>query len=265
MVLLLKLVCVADVLAELEDESSPNVLEDVEKWIVLISVVDVTNDNICEDVGCETILLNSAGLCRTIADEKAEELVNTMLDGEINKIDSEEGLLNSTELCGTIADEVADNPRDKIVVDGNTGSNVRVGVVPIDNRVVDVAIEKIAELAKDVAVASIVEEAMESTVEIVEKLIEESGVEAAIDCRVELGDGVTEIEEVASIVGPAIVEMVAIIEDDVGAALVELVETVTSNDVARIVDRTVSAEDGEGTALEGRLSVLMMSAAFTRV
>lgn len=69
----------------------------------------------------------------------------------------------------------------------------------------------------------------------------------------------TGTEEVARIVESAIVDKVAIVGDDVGTALVG---TATSEDVARAVDKAVAIEDGAGTALEERLSALMMSAAF---
>ena len=61
-------------------------------------------------------------------------------------------------------------------------------------------------------------------------------------------------EEGARIVKSEIVDEVAIVEDDVGMALVE---AATPKEVARTVD-------GVGSALEERLSALMMSAAFTR-
>lgn len=70
----------------------------------------------------------------------------------------------------------------------------------------------------------------------------------------------TGTEEVARIVESAIVDKVAIVGDDVGTALVG---TATSEDVARAVDKAVAIEDGAGTALEERLSALMMSAAFS--
>ena len=66
-------------------------------------------------------------------------------------------------------------------------------------------------------------------------------------------------EEEARIVKSAIVDEAVIVEDDVELALVE---TATPKEVARTVDRTAATEDGVGTALEERLSALMMSAAF---
>ncbi len=41
-------------------------------------------------------------------------------------------------------------------------------------------------------------------------------------------------------------------------------KTAGPRDEARIVDKTVAIEDGIGTALEERLSALMISAAFAR-
>ena len=194
-----------------------------------------------------------------------------------------------------VAGEDADEDEDKTVVDDNTACNVEVGEAFADDRVVDVAIEKTTKLAKDVADVSIVEEAIDSTAEIAEKVIEESGVELATDCTVEVVDGVTGNEEVARTVesatidddtlvdddvGTALnevatpddvatpdevtrtVETVAVVEDDVGSALVE---TATPRDVARTVEKTVDVEDDVGTALEERLSALIMSAAFARV
>lgn len=261
MALLLELVCVAGVTAKLENGGSVTTLKDVEKWIEVISVVNATTDIVCEEVDCDSELPDSAGLCRTVAEEKAEKGDDKMLVEENKNIDSEEGLLNSAELCWTVVDEDADNPRDKIVVDGNIGSNITVGVVLIDNGVVDVAIDKIAKLDEEIADVSIVEETTEGPVDIAERLVEESRVEVAMS-SIEVGDGVCVTEEMASIVESATVEMVSMIEDDVGTALVE---TATPEDVARIVDRTVSIKDGEGTALEERLSALMISAAFARV
>lgn len=262
MALLLELVCVADVAAKLEKGGSVTTLKDVEKWIEVISVVNAATDIVCDEVDCDSELPDSAGLCRTVAGEKAEKGDDETLIEEIKDTDPEEGLLSSAELCWTVVDEDADNPRDKIVVDGNIGSNITVGVVLVDNRAVDVAVEKRAELDEEIADVSIIEEATEGPVDIAERLVEESGVEVAIDSSIEVEDGVTVTEEMASIVESAIVEMVAMIEDDVGTALVE---TATSEDVARIVDRTVSIEGGEGTALEEKLSALIISAACARV
>ena len=90
-VLLLELVCVADVTAELED---------VVKWIELISEVNTTTDNVCDEVGCELKLFDSAGLCRTVADEKAEKLLDEMLVEGNERIDCVECMLKSAETCG---------------------------------------------------------------------------------------------------------------------------------------------------------------------
>ena len=114
--------------------------------------------------------------------------------------------------------------------------------------------EKTAELGDEVANESIVEVAIERTIEIVEELVEISWVEIAIDCSVVVVDG-------ARIAKSEIVDEVVIVEDDVGMALVE---TATPKEVARTVDRIEATEDGVGTALEERLSALMMSAAFAR-
>lgn len=262
MALLLELVCVADVTAKLEKRGSVTTLKDVEKGIEVISVVNAVTNIVCEEVDCDSELSDSAGLCRTVAEEKAKKGDDKTLVEEIKNTDSEEGLLTSAELCWTVVDEDVNNPRDEIVVDGNIGSNITVGVVLIDNRVVDVAIEKTAELDEEIADVSIAEEATEGPVDIAERLVECSGVEVAIESRTEVGDGVTVTEEMASIVESATVEMVAMIEDDVGTALVE---TAGPEDVARIIDKTVSIEDDEGTALEEKLSALIISAACARV
>lgn len=47
-----------------------------------------------------------------------------------------------------LASEDADNLAGKVVVDDNTGCNVEVGEALAENRVIDVATEKTAELAK---------------------------------------------------------------------------------------------------------------------
>ena len=76
-VLSLELVCVTDVMAELKNEES---------WTELISVVSATTDSICEEVGCELILLDSAGLLMTVTDENVEKSCNVMLAKE-NSLD----------------------------------------------------------------------------------------------------------------------------------------------------------------------------------
>ena len=172
------------------------------------------------------------------------------------------GLLKSDELCRTDPREVAVKSGDSTVVDGNTGSDIAVGVALIDRIAVEVATEKRAELSIEVAAKSLVEEAMERTVDIAEELVEITWLEIATDCMVDVVDGVTVTEDVAGIVKAAIVDKGAIIEDDVGTALVE---TATPKEVAETVDKPVAAEDGVGTALEERLSALMMSAAFERL
>ena len=122
-----------------------------------------------------------------------------------------------------------------------------------DNRVVDVLIEKTAELVKEVANVSVVEEA---------KAIEMSGAEVATDCCVEVVDSVTATDEGASIDESAIVDEIAIVEEDVGTALVE---TATPKDEAKTDDKAVAIENVVATALEERSSALMMSAAFARM
>ena len=83
----------------------------------------------------------------------------------------------------------------------------------------------------------------------------------ASDCTREVGDDVAGTKEVARIVESSIVEKVAMIEEDVGTALVE---TTAPEDVIRTVEKTLAVDDGTGTALEEGLSALMMSAAFTK-
>lgn len=123
------------------------------------------------------------------------------------------------------------------------------------------AVEKTAELAEEVADVLIIEEAREGIIDVDEKVIEESGIEVATDCTVGVVDDVTGTEKVTRIVESAMDDRVTIVEDDVGTALVE---TATPEEVARTVGETVAVEDGAGTALEERLSALMMSAAFAR-
>lgn len=119
-------------------------------------------------------------------------------------------------------------------------------------------------------------------------VIKDSIVEVIADCTWEVMDVVIGTEDVAEIVGAAIVdegtvvegdvvlaldeataseevskavEKVTVVEDDVGAALAA---AATPGDVAWTVDKAVDVEDGVGTALEERLSALIMSAAFAR-
>lgn len=261
MALLLELVCVVDVTAKLEKGGSVATLNDVEECIGVISVVNAITEIVGEEVDCDSELPDSAELCRTVAD-KAKKGDDKTLVEKIKNTDPKEELLNSAELCWTVVDEDADNPRDRIVVDGSRGSDITVGVVLIDNRVVDVAIGKTAELDEEIANISIIEEATEGPVDIAETLVEESGPEVAIESRSEVGDGVTVTEEMASTVDSATAEMVAMIEGDVGTVLVE---TATPEDVARIVDRTVPIEDGEGIAREEKSSALTISAACARL
>ena len=87
-VLSLELVCAADVMAEPKNEESLRALEDVMIWTELISVVNATTDSICEEVGCELILLDSAGVPRMVTDEDVDESCNVMLVKE-KKIDWE--------------------------------------------------------------------------------------------------------------------------------------------------------------------------------
>ncbi|CAD6591931.1 MAG: hypothetical protein ASARMPRED_005871 [Alectoria sarmentosa] len=216
---LLELGCTVDVVAALKD---------VVIWIKLMAVVNVFVDRVCEELGCELKLLNSAELCGMLASEDAEEL------------------------------------GDKMVIDDNTGCDAEVGEVLLDNRVVDVSTEKTAEVAREVADVVIVDEVI---VEIAELVIEEFGVEVATDRTVEVVGGVTGTKEGARTVESAIVDRgtvvegnvvsalneaatpedvisavdeIAVAEDDVGRALVE---TTTAKDVARTVDKAVAAED----------------------
>ena len=149
-----------------------------------------------------------------------------------------------------------------MVVDSNIGCNVEVGAALADNRVVEVAIEKTADLTEEVADVSIFEEAMEGIDEISEEFIEIPGVEVGTDCIVKVVDDVTSAEEVVKLVGSAIVDRVVITEND---AVTVLVETATPIDAATSVDKTVATEDVEGRALEEGSSALMMSAAFAQV
>ena len=160
-----------------------------------------------------------------------------------------------------VAGEDADNVGDRTIVDDKTDCNIEIGEALADIEIVDAAITKTADLAKYVADVFIVGEAMECIAEKAEMMIEESGVEVAIDCTVE-GVDVVSGTEVARIVEFTIVDKAAIVEDDVGSVLVEME---TPRDMARTVGRTVGVEDGTGTALDERLSALMMSAAFARI
>lgn len=87
---LLELTCVVDVMAKLENEGSLVALEDVVMWIELISAVNATTEEVCEELGCELRLLDSAGLCCTVDDENAEKLADKMLVEENEKIDWDE-------------------------------------------------------------------------------------------------------------------------------------------------------------------------------
>ena len=171
------------------------------------------------------------------------------------------GLLNPAELRRIGASDDAEKSGDKTVVDGNIRSDVAINVALIDNIIVEVVRETTAELGDEVANESIVEEAIEGITEIVEELVVKSWVEIAIDCSVEVADGMIVTEEGARIVKSEIIDEAVVAEDDVGMALVE---TATLKEVARTVDRIEATEDGVGIALEERLSALMMSAAFAR-
>ena len=129
MLLLLGLICTTDdVMAEFENGSSPTTLEDVDRWTVVVSVVNATTETVCEKVVCESKLLDSAGLCRTFADERDGKPVDMMFVEEEEKMEEEEdvgvvegeGLLNPAELCRIGASEDAADSRDKTVVDDNT-------------------------------------------------------------------------------------------------------------------------------------------------
>ena len=78
-VLPLELFCVTDVVAKLKNEESPRALEDVTVWTELISVVNKIPDNIGEEDGWELILLDSAGLLKTVIDENVEKSCNVTL------------------------------------------------------------------------------------------------------------------------------------------------------------------------------------------
>ena len=244
---LLEPVCVGDVVAELEDEGSLAALEDV--VIVLVSAVDASTDDVCEKLGCEL------------------------------------AMLTSTELCGMVAGKEGDRLEGETAVDDRTSCNVEDGEAIAESEVVDVTMEKTAEVSREVADVSMIEELIERIVDVAEEVMEESGIEEVTDCTCEVMDVVTGTEEVARIVGPAeeivvegdvgpvldeaatpeeatrAVEEVTVIEDDIGA---ELVVTATPNDVAWTVDKAVDGEDGVGTALEGRSSALIMSAAYAK-
>ncbi len=252
-----ELVCVAGVVAELEDEGSLASLDDIVRWIELISVVNATTDDVCDELGCELRLLDSAGLAENLADENTEELANKVLVGGNKKADWEKGLLNLAEVCEMVAGEVADELGDKTAVDDNIVCNVEVGEALA---VVDMVIEKTAVLVKDV-VDVLVEEAIEFIVEVAEKIIVKSGAEVAADCTGEIVDGVAGTEEVPIAVESATIDKGTVVEVDVGTALVE---AAAPNDMARIVETAVNVEDGVGTALEERLLALIMSAACAR-
>ena len=131
MFLLLGLVWITpDVMAELENGSSLTTLEDVDSWTVVIPVVNATTEIVCNKVVCESKLLDSAGLCRTVADERDEKPVDTMFVEEEEKMEEEEDvglvvvegerLLNPAELRRIGASEDAEKSGDETVVDGNT-------------------------------------------------------------------------------------------------------------------------------------------------
>ena len=187
-----------------------------------------------------------------VTDEKAE-FVDRMLVGGNKKIDCEELLLNWAGFGGVVADEDADNIEDITVKDDDTACDIEINVALAGNRVVDVLVVKTAELVKEIAELSAGEES---------KAVELSGAEVATDCCVEVVDGMTGTDKVASIDESAIVDNVAIVEEDVGTALVEIA---TPKDEARSVDKAVGIEVVVGTALEERSSALMMSAAFARL
>ena len=84
---LLELVCVARVVAELENEGSLAALEDVVIWTELISVVDGTSDDVCEELGCGLKVVISAGLFRTVVDDMVGKLADNILVEKIEKID----------------------------------------------------------------------------------------------------------------------------------------------------------------------------------
>ena len=272
LLLLLELACITDVMPELENENSATTLEDIDSWTVVIPVVNATTEIVCKKIVCESKLLDSAGLCRTVADERDEKPVDTMFVEEEEKMEEVEeevvvegeGVLNPAELRRIGASKDADKSEVSTVVGGNTCSDVALDIVLIDVVVIEIVPKKTAELADEVvdeANESIVGEAVECTTEIVEELVEISWIEIAIDCSVEVVDGMIMTEERAMIVKSEIIDEVVIVEDDVGMALVE---TATPKGVARTVDRIEATEDGVGTALEERLSALMMSAAFAR-
>ena len=240
----LELICVTDVIAELKDEESPRALEDVKIWTELISVVNATTDSICEEVGCELILLDSAGLLGTITDENVEKSCNVMLVKD-KKID---WVLNSAELCGVVAGEDTDSLGDKMVVDGNTFCDVESGRALAEERVVDWVMAKTGVVTTEIVDVSTVEEARESIAKLAET-VERYVVEVARDCNVEVVEGVTITEDAAMTVKSTVVAMVAINDDDVATVLVE----------------TVAIEDCIVIVLAGRLSPLMMSAAFAGV
>ena len=248
----LESVWVADIMAKLEIEGSLPALEDLVIWTALVSLVDVNADKVCENAGGKLRLFDSAGLWAMVTNEKAE-CVDRMLVGENKNIDCEGWLLNWAEIGGLVADEDADNIEGITVKDEDTDCDVEINVALAGNRVVDVLVVKTAELVKELAEVSVVEEA---------KPVELSGAEVATDCCVEVVDGATGSDEVASIDESAIVDKIAIVEEDVGTALVEIA---TPKDEPRSVDKAVAIEVVVGTVLEERSSALMMSAAFARV
>ena len=80
---------VASVVAKLEDEGSLAALEDIVIWIELISVVNATADDVCEELGGDVEMLDSAGLCTIVTGGKAEKPANKVLVEKDKKIDWE--------------------------------------------------------------------------------------------------------------------------------------------------------------------------------
>ena len=80
---------VASVVAKLEDEGSLAALEDIVIWIELKSVVNATADDVCEELGGDVEMFDSAGLCTIVTGGKAEKLANRVLVEKDKKIDWE--------------------------------------------------------------------------------------------------------------------------------------------------------------------------------
>ena len=155
-------------------------------------------------------------------------------------------MLNSAGLGGIVAGKDADRLGDKILVDGNTFCIVDSGRALAEDRVVDGVMVKTGVLTEESV--SVVEEARESIAKLGET-VERYVVEVARDCNVEVVEGVIITEDEAMTVKSTVVAMVAVTEDDVATVLVE----------------TVAIEDCTIIVLAGRLSALMMSAAFAGV